>query len=95
VAQHILAIDQGTTSTRAIVFDRRLKPIATAQRELRQFYPKPGWVEHDPEEIDRHHQSARDHDRLEPQDREGDPPRHRLAGPADRIDVRRAERGWP
>jgi glycerol kinase len=51
VAQHILAIDQGTTSTRAIVFDRRLKPVATAQRELRQFYPKPGWVEHDPEEI--------------------------------------------
>jgi glycerol kinase len=48
---HVLAIDQGTTSTRAIVFDRRLKPGATAQRELRQYYPKPGWVEHDPEEI--------------------------------------------
>jgi glycerol kinase len=48
---HILAIDQGTTSTRAIVFDRRLRHIAAAQRELRQLYPKPGWVEHDPEEI--------------------------------------------
>lgn len=48
---HILAIDQGTTSTRAIVFDRQARPIAVAQRELAQHYPEPGWVEHDPEDI--------------------------------------------
>ena len=47
----ILAIDQGTTSSRAIVFDTKLKPVAVGQREFRQFYPKSGWVEHDPEEI--------------------------------------------
>jgi glycerol kinase len=48
---HLIAIDQGTTSTRAIVFDAALIPVATASRELRQIYPAPGWVEHDPEEI--------------------------------------------
>jgi glycerol kinase len=48
---HLIAIDQGTTSTRAIVFDAALKPCASAQRELQQHYPAPGWVEHDPEEI--------------------------------------------
>ena len=48
---HLLAIDQGTTSTRAIVFDAELAPIATAQQELAQLYPAPGLVEHDPEEI--------------------------------------------
>jgi glycerol kinase len=48
---HIIAIDQGTTSTRAIVFDAALTPVASAQQELRQIYPQPGWVEHDPEEI--------------------------------------------
>ncbi len=48
---HILALDQGTTSTRAIVFDQAGSPVATAQQELRQIYPQPGWVEHDPEEI--------------------------------------------
>ena len=50
-ADHILAIDQGTTSSRAILFDASAKPVATAQRELTQQYPRPGWVEHDPEEI--------------------------------------------
>ncbi|HEY0270222.1 MAG TPA: FGGY family carbohydrate kinase, partial [Sphingomonas sp.] len=50
-ATHILAIDQGTTSTRSIVFDARAVPIATAQRELPQHYPQPGRVEHDPEDI--------------------------------------------
>ena len=49
--QHILAIDQGTTSTRAIVFDVGTRPVATAQREFVQHYPQPGWVEHDPEDI--------------------------------------------
>ncbi|MGQ0531648.1 MAG: glycerol kinase GlpK [Caulobacteraceae bacterium] len=51
MSQHILAIDQGTTSTRAIVFDLDFKPRATAQIELQQHYPQPGWVEHDAEEI--------------------------------------------
>ena len=43
----ILAIDQGTTSTRAIVFDRQGRKLGTGQRELPQSYPQPGWVEHD------------------------------------------------
>jgi glycerol kinase len=47
----IIAIDQGTTSTRAIAFDAALQPLATAQKELRQIFPSPGEVEHDPEEI--------------------------------------------
>ncbi|HEX2835604.1 MAG TPA: glycerol kinase GlpK [Thermoanaerobaculia bacterium] len=47
----ILALDQGTTSSRAILFGRDGEVLAIAQREFRQFYPKPGWVEHDPEEI--------------------------------------------
>ncbi|MFL6829752.1 MAG: glycerol kinase GlpK [Sphingomicrobium sp.] len=50
-ADHVLAIDQGTTSTRAILFDAEARPIARAQRELTQHYPERGWVEHDPEEI--------------------------------------------
>ncbi|MBN9089815.1 MAG: glycerol kinase GlpK [Reyranella sp.] len=50
-AKHILAIDQGTTSTRAIVFGPAGHPVASAQKELPQIFPKPGWVEHDPEEI--------------------------------------------
>ncbi len=47
----IAAIDQGTTSTRCILFDRTGQPVAQAQREHRQIYPQPGWVEHDPVEI--------------------------------------------
>jgi len=47
----ILALDQGTTSSRAIVFDRNGGIRAVAQREVTQLYPQPGWVEHDPEEI--------------------------------------------
>jgi glycerol kinase len=49
--EFILAFDQGTTSSRAIVFDRNGLPVATAQKEFTQFYPRPGWVEHDPDEI--------------------------------------------
>lgn len=49
--QFILALDQGTTSSRAIVFDHSGLPVATAQKEFTQIYPRPGWVEHDPEEI--------------------------------------------
>lgn len=47
----VLAFDQGTTSSRAIVFSHEGLPIASAQKEFTQHYPKPGWVEHDPEEI--------------------------------------------
>jgi len=47
----ILALDQGTTSSRAIVFDAMGSVVASVQRELRQIYPQPGWVEHDPREI--------------------------------------------
>ena len=47
----ILALDQGTTSSRAIVFDDSGAIVATAQKEFRQIYPQPGWVEHDPREI--------------------------------------------
>jgi glycerol kinase len=49
--RYLLAIDQGTTSTRCIVFDSDAKPIATAQAEFQQHYPRDGWVEHDPEDI--------------------------------------------
>ncbi len=50
-AGHILALDQGTSSSRAIVFDRRARPIARAQHELRSTFPAPGWVEQDADEI--------------------------------------------
>jgi glycerol kinase len=49
--QHVLAFDQGTTSSRAIVFDQQGRIVAIAQREFAQHYPRPGWVEHDAEEI--------------------------------------------
>lgn len=49
--RYILAIDQGTTSTRSIVFGPDAAPVATAQKEFRQIYPHPGWVEHDPKDI--------------------------------------------
>jgi glycerol kinase len=51
MSQYIAAIDQGTTSTRCILFDHAGRAIAMAQKEHRQFYPQPGWVEHDPLEI--------------------------------------------
>ncbi len=51
VATHVLAIDQGTTSTRCIVFAREGRPVGAAQREFAQHYPADGWVEHDPEDI--------------------------------------------
>ena len=49
--KYILALDQGTTSSRAIVFNHSGRPVASAQKEFTQIYPKPGWVEHDAEEI--------------------------------------------
>jgi len=50
-AQYILSLDQGTTSSRAILFDHNGSIRQMAQKEFRQYYPQPGWVEHDPEEI--------------------------------------------
>ena len=47
----LLALDQGTSSSRSIVFDADARPVAMAQREFRQIFPQPGWVEHDPGEI--------------------------------------------
>ena len=49
--QYVIALDQGTTSSRCIIFDREQNIIGVAQREFTQHYPKPGWVEHDPMEI--------------------------------------------
>ena len=49
--QYLLAIDQGTTSTRVILFDQQAVPLAQTQKEFRQFYPDDGWVEHDAAEI--------------------------------------------
>src|SRR5438876_10971669 len=49
--QYILALDQGTTSSRTIVFDKQGNIISSAQKEFRQIFPQPGWVEHDAEEI--------------------------------------------
>jgi len=51
MAKYIAAIDQGTSSTRFMVFDRKGAAVSVAQKEHRQIYPKPGWVEHDPLEI--------------------------------------------
>ena len=49
--KYILALDQGTTSSRAIVFDRKGQVVSVAQREFQQIFPQPGWVEHDAREI--------------------------------------------
>jgi glycerol kinase len=51
MTEHILAIDQGTTSSRAIVFDAALRVVAIAQEEFAQHYPAPGWVEHNPADL--------------------------------------------
>ena len=51
MTKYILALDQGTTSSRAILFDEAGKPVSTAQQEFTQHFPKPGWVEHDPHDI--------------------------------------------
>jgi glycerol kinase len=72
MASYIGAIDQGTTSSRFIVFDRDGRIVSTAQREHEQIYPNPGWVEHDPEEILRRTndviQEAMDTRGLQPED---------------------------
>ena len=49
--RYVIALDQGTTSSRCILFDREQNIVGAAQREFSQIYPQPGWVEHDPMEI--------------------------------------------
>ena len=51
MSNYILALDQGTTGSRAFIFDRRGKVVASAYKEFTQYFPRPGWVEHDAEEI--------------------------------------------
>ncbi len=51
MSEYVLALDQGTTSSRAILFDRQGRPVASAGHPIRQIYPQSGWVEHDPQEI--------------------------------------------
>ena len=51
MARYVMALDQGTTSSRAILFDQRGAVVAIDQHEFTQHFPKPGWVEHDAEEI--------------------------------------------
>ncbi len=50
-ACHVLAIDQGTTSTRSIIFNTSARAVSITRRDLEQYYPAAGWVEHDAEEI--------------------------------------------
>ena len=101
---YLLALDQGTSSSRSIVFDEHGHIVALAQQELPQIYPKPGWVEHDLMEIWRTQLAtarevlakanikAGDIRALEPQDRPAGPPRHCLAGQARRSHLRRPAR---
>jgi glycerol kinase len=49
--RYVLALDQGTTSSRAIIFDETGKPVSVAQQEFKQHYPEPGWVEHEPDDL--------------------------------------------
>jgi len=51
MGRYILALDQGTSSSRAVLFDEQGAPVAQEQREFPQIYPQAGWVEHDPEAI--------------------------------------------
>ena len=49
--KYLLAIDQGTSSSRTVIYDHEMRVVASAQQEFPQHYPRPGWVEHDAEEI--------------------------------------------
>ena len=49
--KYIIAIDQGTTSTRSIIYNEKLIPLTSFQKEIKQYYPQEGWVEHNPNEI--------------------------------------------
>ena len=59
MGKYIMALDQGTTSSRCILFDKKGNMCSVAQKEYRQYYPKPGWVEHDPKELTRVYQLGR------------------------------------
>ena len=95
---YLLALDQGTSSSRSIVFDAQGRIVASAQLELPQIYPRPGWVEHDPREIWRTQLStarealakagitAKD---IRAVDGGSRAPRHRLAGSPRRAYLRR------
>ena len=50
MSQHVIALDQGTTSSRAIIFDVNGKVVSLSQHPFAQIYPQPGWVEHDPDD---------------------------------------------
>ena len=75
--QAVLALDQGTTSSRAIAFSRDGAVLASAQQEFRQFFPQPGWVEHDATEIWRTQRDTA----AQALARAG----HRVAGPTHRV----------
>ena len=77
---YIAALDQGTTSSRCVIFDRQGHIVGMAQREFTQIYPQPGWVEQDPMEI-WSSQSARNHNSLGQGNRSAHPQRHRVAVP--------------
>lgn len=49
--KYVMALDQGTTSSRVIIFNKKGEIVAKAQKEFKQYYPQNGWVEHDPNEI--------------------------------------------
>ena len=51
MGKYLLAIDQGTSSSRTVIYDHAMSVLASAQQEFPQIYPQPGWVEHDPEAI--------------------------------------------
>ena len=82
MSSYIGAIDQGTTSTRFMVFDKSGRIVSVAQKEHEQIYPKPGWVEHDAEEIWRRTQEviaeAMQQRGLRPKGRERDSQREAL-----------------
>ena len=64
MAKYVMALDAGTTSNRCILFNEKGQMCSVAQREFKQIFPKPGWVEHDPHEIHWNHKSERDNDPL-------------------------------
>ena len=51
MGQYVMAFDAGTTSERAVIFNQNSEIVSVAQKEITQYYPKPGWVEHDPMEL--------------------------------------------
>ena len=91
MSRYILALDQGTTSSRAILFDRSGNIIQMAQQEFTQHYPQPGWVEHNPNELFDSQavvaakclrQAGITGSEVAAVDRRARVQRHRLAGPA-------------